>query len=818
MVTSQKNVNFAAEIQTKKPKNKMKSFLPLIIISLSFCQTIAAPRSRQQARQIASQLLEQPKAVSVGTSLYIYNNEEKPGFAIVSNSDLTRPVIGYSETGTIDPNNMPENLRNWLLWVDQATQWLEIHPECQLTESQMAATQPILPLLGNIAWGQGAPFNNLCPNGSPVGCVATATAQCAYYHRYPTTGVGSHTNENNKNQTVNYDATTYNYDLMFDHYVRSASYTDAQLNEVAKLSYHCGVMSDMKYGTEQSGTTMIQLRRGLVENFNYDPYCELIYRASHSYEEWQYYLQSELSASRPVIFAGNCNNGTEGHCFVIDGVNNEGLYHVNWGWDGSYNGYYDIAVLNPEGVSTGASISDDGFCTDQSILIQLAPKGKLSNPVYYTSISAPTGVFSIANTSVALGGSTTFTITNAYNYSKTAIKGKFGLAFVQNGAIVSSVPYNYNATEVGGMSGSSVYGGTYKDMSITLPKTLESGTYQVYPCFLPTSGTFDGECGLIYSKATAPSYYTCNISNGRASFSKGSATAYLTVSDWSFDSSPLSTGASQTITCSLLNNDEENTLVGKYYLYLTSPSNQKEYVEADNVLTLAPNASGKLSFNYTFKESGQWKSQLYIFYQNIDYNTTNQKKALSGTNKTFEVSYNPTTGANFTLLATPTVVNDPYRKDSLFIGYPASFDIQLKNEGEAYSGMFQMQVYKTTSSTAVMGTVTGQISIPAQSEGTYTFTGNLEKTSTSFTPAAKGSIFYARPFFLFGDTYKTFTNATNVANRIKIKVFAGSPATGIEAVESEYFNNGVCLDLFGRRSSIDKGGLMIKNGKIILQK
>ncbi len=796
-----------------------KIFLPLFLVSLMACQVIAAPRTKQQAHQIARQFLERPQAVSLGNSLYIYNNEEKPGFAIVSSSDLTRPVIGYSETGTIDPDHMPDNLRNWLNWVDEATQWLESHPECQLTESQMGATTAIAPLLNDIAWGQDSPYNLQCPNGSPVGCVATAAAQCIYHHRYPSKGVGSHTNENNTRQSVNFGQTTYDYSLMFDTYKKSSNISEASLNEVAKLSYHCGVMSDMKYGTDQSGTTMIALRRGLVENMNYDPYCELIYRASHSYDEWQSYLQSELKASRPIIFAGNCNNGTEGHCFIVDGINENGLYHVNWGWTGSYNGYYDITVLNPEGVSTGASISDDGFCTDQTMLIQLAPKGQLTDPKFYTSISAPTGAFTIKNTSISLGGSTTFSISNAYNYSKNSITGKLGLAFVQGDRIVSYTLYNYNAATFNGMVGGSVYGGNFNDMSITIPSSIPAGNYKVYPCIVPTSGEFEGECGIIYSKATAPSYYTCSIANGKATLSKGSYTAYLTVDNWSFDPEEVTTGVKSTISCSVLNNDQENTLVGKYYLYVTSPSNKKEYIEANDVLTLAPNETGTLSFTHTFNESGNWKSQLYIFYQNIDVNTTNQKKIVSGASKTFSVALDATTGANFTMTATPTVVNDPQHKDSLFIGYPASFNLPLKNTGENYTGEFQMQLYKTISSTAILGTVTSQVSVPKNGEGTYTITGNLEKLSSTFSPAKSGTIFYAKAFYRFADEFKNIPLASGISSRIKVKVFGGDPsATGIESVEDTSNQVNASFDFFGRRIKANNTGLYIRNGQVILQK
>ncbi len=36
-----------------------------------------------------------------------------------------------------------------------------------------------------------------------------------------------------------------------------------------------------------------------------------------------------------------------GHNFIIDGYDQDGLVHVNWGWHGQENGYFDIALLNP---------------------------------------------------------------------------------------------------------------------------------------------------------------------------------------------------------------------------------------------------------------------------------------------------------------------------------------------------------------------------------------------------------------------------------------------------------------------------------------
>jgi len=800
----------------------MKKILLLsAILGLSFGQSPAASRSLQQAHRIASQLLDNPTQVSVGSSFSIYNNEQKPGFAIISHSDRMRPVIGYSDSGSIDPDNLPDNLRSWLLWVDEASLWLDAHPECQLSEAQLSSSA-ISPFMGNIAWSQNAPFSNKCPNSYPTGCVATAGAQCVYFYRYPSSGTGSHTNHFNAAQTVNFSKATYDYSLMFDHYSSASSYSSAQLNEVAELSYHVGVMADMNYGPEFSGASVISLRRGLVENLGYDPYCQIIYRSAHTFDEWQQYLSTELSASRPVIFSGACNNGQDGHCFIVDGRNANGLYHVNWGWGGQFNGYYDITVLNPEGTDTGASISDDGFCTDQSILVQLAPAGKVTNPHYYSPISAPQGVFNISTTSVALGKNVTFALSSVYNFTTDDVTGKFGFAFLQNGQIVKFFPYIHNAITYPGAAGGTISGNSLSSLQITLPTSLSSGTYQVYPCFIPSSGDFENECGIVYSKATSPSFYTCVISGGKATFSKGSLSADVSVSDWSFSSSSLYAGTEQAISCTLSNLDTDHSLVGKYYLYLSSPSGQSEFVEADDVLTLAPGAKGTLSFHTTFPTSGQWKAQLYIFYQNIDRDPSTGKKLISGTSTSFSVLPDASTKASFTLLAAPQLVASPNYGDSLFIQSPATFSLSLQNSGEAYTGSFQMQLFKSTTSTSVIGTITAQISIPAKAQGTYTFTGTLQQVASSFPAANSGTTYYAKPLFSYGGTYTEFPLSSGIKSYIPVKVYAGQPTSLLPPSSFLLPLSSSLLspssDLLGRPTSPKSSGLLIRNHRLILLK
>ena len=129
----------------------MKKFLLLGLLA-AVSQLWAANRTLKQADVVAQQLLANPQMVAVShSSLYVYNDLDQKGFVIVSGSDKLRPVIGHSENGTFSEEEMPDNMRDFLRWVDETTAFLESHPECVLTKEQLAANvQVVSPLLGNI--------------------------------------------------------------------------------------------------------------------------------------------------------------------------------------------------------------------------------------------------------------------------------------------------------------------------------------------------------------------------------------------------------------------------------------------------------------------------------------------------------------------------------------------------------------------------------------------------------------------------------------------------------------------------------------------
>ena len=356
-----------------------KNIFVLLLSILAFQICLAAPRSYKQARAIALQKaaalgVVNPKASlskqspggaeeTDGKAFYLFNNGGNKGFVIVSGDDRLPEVIGYATSGTMAEDNMPIQLKSLLdafekqygeMAGDDARLESAMAERMALAESSAAANVTVTPLLGNIEWDQGTPYNKLCPtftNGQAVtGCVATAMAQVIRYYRYPTqlkNNIPSYTSKSGfTSSEITASSTTYDYDKMLGQYV-SGNYSDEQASAVATLMLHCGCAVQMEYGVAGSYAITSSTSHVLGAYFAYDKSTlAFVDRCDYSLEEWCSIIDHELSNNRPIIYEGRTLSN-EGHAFVCDGANGDGFYHINWGWSGSGNGYFDISLLNP---------------------------------------------------------------------------------------------------------------------------------------------------------------------------------------------------------------------------------------------------------------------------------------------------------------------------------------------------------------------------------------------------------------------------------------------------------------------------------------
>lgn len=373
---------------------------------------MAGPRSFQQAKAIAEKqaallgvtidqkaMTKARKQGSKGEislsqqSYYVFPNANSKGFTIVSGDDRLPEILGYSSQGSYDENNLPEgfvsfmeayqNLYNRVNLGDaEALKNLaEIKAWRNKKNASAASTSAVAPLLGNIEWDQTSPYNNMCPRYDSVhvaatGCVATAMAQVMAYYKYPKqlkADIPGYVNRWNgipmEIPTITREEGIYDWDNMLPKYNKEANATQQQKDAVAKLMYHCGAAVQMTYGQESAASVSASK---LAKYFGYDADLMMdLNRATFTLDKWMQIIDTELAAGRPVLYGGQASDG--GHQFICDGKDGEGLYHINWGWSGSQNGYFDLSLLNPEKGGTGSGNSTEGYNRLCSMTIGIAP-------------------------------------------------------------------------------------------------------------------------------------------------------------------------------------------------------------------------------------------------------------------------------------------------------------------------------------------------------------------------------------------------------------------------------------------------------------
>ena len=384
---------------------------------------MAGPRSFQQAKAIAEKqaallgvtidqkaMTKARKQGSKGEitlskeSYYVFPNANSKGFTIVSGDDRLPEIVGYSSQGSYDENNLPEgfisfmkayqnlynkvnlgdaealkNLAEIKAWRNKIAQ--KKNAESSQANASAASTSAVAPLLGNIEWDQTSPYNNMCPRYDSVhvaatGCVATAMAQVMAYYKYPKqlkADIPGYVNRWNgipmEIPTITREEGIYDWDNMLPKYNKEANATQQQKDAVAKLMYHCGAAVQMNYGPESAASVSASK---LAKYFGYDADLMMdLNRSTFSLDKWMQIIDTELAAGRPVLYGGQASDG--GHQFICDGKDGEGLYHINWGWSGSQNGYFDLSLLNPEKGGTGSGSSTEGYNRLCSMTIGIAP-------------------------------------------------------------------------------------------------------------------------------------------------------------------------------------------------------------------------------------------------------------------------------------------------------------------------------------------------------------------------------------------------------------------------------------------------------------
>ena len=246
---------------------------------------------------------------------YIFKHSGDSGFAIIAGEDSMPALIGYSLDNTIDVDNMPEALKLMLNNYDLFVKSIRKNGKAY-TKYNVGPIEPGTPIVGpyiQTTWSQYEPYNWLAPVDSktgermPSGCVPTAAAQILNYYKWP--------------QNSYYRV--YNWNAMLDSYRNNYSHTEGMA--VATLMRDLGAIMQTSYATGGSSTSVDAYKK--IPGYKYEKITNL----------------QEGLAKGPLLISLSSELN---HAVIVDGYDSTNLYHINWGWGGSCDGYYNLEDIS----------------------------------------------------------------------------------------------------------------------------------------------------------------------------------------------------------------------------------------------------------------------------------------------------------------------------------------------------------------------------------------------------------------------------------------------------------------------------------------
>lgn len=397
----------------------MKKFIYLTLMTALTCFSVSAKRiSPDQAISVAnaeSALRISPphgmskspgvrfsKIAAETDAYYVVTTPSEKGFAIIASDDaMPNLLAGYSLERQLpaNPDAMPPQLKAWL---HDYSAIVKAVADGRLTlrgANPELKGEAVAPLM-KTKWNQDMPFNNFAPlfgsNHAPSGCVATAVTQVMKFFNFPKKGKGEVTAYPYYSDSEKIDLSTHTYDWenMLDVYeckwdyeaqkYLPGNFNDTQATAVATLMRDFGYAVEMSYHANESGAQSSYILPVLVRHFSYSPDACFSFRGNQSEAEWNGAIRRSLLAGSPVLYSGT--DGKAGHQFVCDGIDENGFLHINWGWGGMSDGYFDMNILSPDNLGIGAG--NGAYYQEQDVILNLKPGDEsIDNTAYNTPLS-----------------------------------------------------------------------------------------------------------------------------------------------------------------------------------------------------------------------------------------------------------------------------------------------------------------------------------------------------------------------------------------------------------------------------------------------
>jgi hypothetical protein len=325
-----------------------------------------------------------------GEPVYYIVNFVQGGWILISASKNIMPILGYGTEGEfVNEDEKPVPLKCLLndykekiiLSKEIETsdenalkRWEELeYSDGQILKTYTPGTILLNTTRGHARWGQQRnnnlgctpSYNQACGSSGvsdgcecghkPVGCGAVSIGQIMWYWEWP------------------FDFNWQNIpDALFN------TTDEIQAHELATLLRDLGSAMDMTYWCSGSWTTMNKVEGA----FNYYDYNSAEKKVRKNWPDGAWYdlIRTEIDCERPVLYRGDKSDlSTEKHFWVLDGYDalDPNLFHMNWGWRGSFNGFFSLNDLTP---------SSSNFNKNQMAIVGVSPSyNEIPNNIFDVS-------------------------------------------------------------------------------------------------------------------------------------------------------------------------------------------------------------------------------------------------------------------------------------------------------------------------------------------------------------------------------------------------------------------------------------------------
>jgi hypothetical protein len=338
----------------------------LFAIGKMTAQPVAFPNARQIACHGYAQCTNQDLATvhitaqrafirAKDTLMYLFQINHA-GFIWVANEQQVIPILGYGRKGGADLNDMPpavallsEQYQDQIAAARHASKISTPHPLWADLQQNRGLHDPFyaVELPFDTKWGQNDFYKAACPrneqgNIAATGCTATAMAQLMKYYRHPAKGSGATflAYAQRGSDHLYYTGAAASLQTYYD-WAQMPNQAQQPNAELATLMYDCGRAARSTYSATTTISSPNDAERALQDFFYYK--TTLLRRQDTTV--WFQTLRHELDSARPVLYAGY--NGAIGHLWVCTGYNEWQQLKMNWGWNGSWDGFYHVNALNP---------------------------------------------------------------------------------------------------------------------------------------------------------------------------------------------------------------------------------------------------------------------------------------------------------------------------------------------------------------------------------------------------------------------------------------------------------------------------------------